>query len=278
MTTESTRVFLDHQLTPQVARLVNEVESAFPQKRLRIREYGSARDELREPVPDVQALARPDVTSWIAIWIKETLSDHEFNSTLAEELIHQLQAAQGFTNLRFSSPFGQELLRRGFALTSKLLDIHAHVEMRERQIDTDVLMRYDAQRAIELVQNMSKDHVKLEDLRRAKAGPLLVSGEWASRVICVQNFPDYLQYWSGIRLCTDPEIESAWQRLESFFNNYCRHLLHFWQVVLNSARPDLMIDLETYRRSQAIILEQLGLASHLVPNRFPTSGKELCLS
>lgn len=96
-------------------------------------------------------------------------------------------------------------------------------------------------------------------------------------MIGVENFPTYLQYRSGIRLCKGSEIQNAWRSLESFFDSYCRHLSDFWNDILDRARPDLIVDLESYTRSQAIILDELGLASHLVPGRFPTSGKGLRL-
>jgi len=279
MATECTRVFLGHQLTPQVDRLVEAVESAFPQKQLRIREYNWAEYELGERVdPASQALARPDVTSWIAIWIKETLPDNEFNSTLAEELIHHLQAAQGFTNLRALSQVGQTLVRDcHFALTSKLLDIHAHAQMQERQIDTDVLTRCDARMAVELVSNMSEDPTELDKLRGAEAGPLLVNGRRATRVVCVVNFPIYLQYWSRIRLSSDPEIRNAWRILESFFDRYSWRLVDFWNDILDGVRPHLIVDLDSNIVAQLIILSELGLSLHVVPDTFPTSGKDLRL-
>ncbi len=91
---------LGHPIPAPLHELIREVERAFPHKQLRVAPFENASDELGVPVISANhALTRPDVDKYVAIWIKKELHQSEFESALAEELVHNLQAARGATKV-----------------------------------------------------------------------------------------------------------------------------------------------------------------------------------
>lgn len=181
---------LGHPLDPKVIALAEEVQGAFPSKELIIHPIQLAEKESGKTVDSqAPAVSMPEISGYIAIWIKQEFSTEEFNAVLAEELIHHLQAYHQFPEvISLKSILGVTLdpyrnLLTDFRqdLCSNVYDIDAHREMKQRGVGLDPILRGDLTNVKHGISEASSSPQKLRQLRKGQGR--------------ISGFPQYLLWW-----------------------------------------------------------------------------------
>lgn len=182
---------LGHPLDPKVITLAEETQRAFPSKELLIHPIQLAEKESGKADldPKAPAVSMPEISGYIAIWIKREFSTEEFNAVLAEELIHHLQACHQFPEvISFKSivsvplePYRSLLTRFRQDMCSIVYDIDAHREMKHRGIDLDPILREDLRNVRDAISEANSSPRKLRELREGRGK--------------VRVFPQYLLWW-----------------------------------------------------------------------------------
>lgn len=93
-------VILEHPLNKKVQELKHQVQAIFPNKKYHIGKLANAMlEQDKEVKKECFAVSMPEITECIAIWINPDLPNEEFNSVLAEELLHHMQAYEKFPTI-----------------------------------------------------------------------------------------------------------------------------------------------------------------------------------
>lgn len=208
MTDNSKEIILGHQLNERVRELKSQVQTIFPNKRYHIGKLADALTEQGNPVKtDCFAVSMPEITECIAIWINPALSNDEFNSVLAEELYHNIQASENFPTIIGLDPirFGTNFARYALQLeayckdlVSIICDLDAHRRMARNGIDLNPLLKTDLQLVRNAIDQAIASESKLTELKAGKAS--------------VASFPLYLLWWFDLYEMGFPEYSTIWNK------------------------------------------------------------------
>lgn len=198
-------IILGHRISAGVQELVYEVLYAFPSKELLIHPYDLADVESGKQVdPKAQAVSMPEIDEYIVIWIKPNLETEEFNAVLAEELVHHLQAKDGFCQISGLIPlpgfhYNPVAIIKGFTdpLTSCVWDIASRSTIIEKKIDVSPLLKMDYRNAMHAINEAKSSPEKFEKLKRGEGR--------------ISNFPNYLLWWYDLSKLNIKPFSELWK-------------------------------------------------------------------
>lgn len=244
---------LGHPLSKKVKELSSEVQTIFPNKRFHIDKPENAPKELGAVQPDCDAFTRPDITEYIAIWIRTDLPNEEFNAVLAEELLHHKQAYEGFpeiTNLRPLKPeinyrcFAEEIHTFGLEICSVICDLDAHRRMQTIPINIEPLLATDLRHFRNAIAEKNASEDSLKELKAGRA--------------TFTAFPKYLLWWFDLLELGFSKYVSAWQdEIRPWLVNVMPDTLKRWDELTTFIHNNPIIDAESAKQAITVVCERL---------------------
>lgn len=232
------RTIMGHCVSDELRKLFEEVECAFPSKRLLIHPYKFAERESGKQVkPKAKAVSMPEIDDYIAIWIKQNLPTDEFNAVLAEEALHHLQAKEGWSEIRGLNLYlGSSAKSITDNLTSTIFDLGAHQEMMRRRINLKPLLQDDM---IRIKQAIRAAKGSSQTLRKLKGGRSRRCG-----------FPDYLLWWFNLYALGIKPYRNEWKRkIRPWFDKHVNpNVMKEWDSLTGFVLQFSTLDANSARR------------------------------
>ena len=185
---------LSHSVDEKVQKLIKEVISYFPDKKLLVHPISLAKEELRETINmNVNGISKPSLNKYIGIWINESLSTNEFNIILAEELYHHIQAYYEYPAI-FGYNDNDFFVTFRNLLNTTIWDIDAHHHLINREFNLTPIQNLDYKEAIESIELLSQ--VQLYQFSQPSQNPIF--------------FPQYLLWWYDLAYLSSP-LKGQWE-------------------------------------------------------------------
>jgi hypothetical protein len=265
-------VILGQLLNEKVKCLKSHVQVLFPNKKYHIGELANAMEEQdKEVKTDCIAVSMPEITECIAIWINPDLPNEEFNSVLAEELFHHIQASEQYPTI-----VGLNATKRGvnftrFAsqleafcknLVSIICDLDAHSRMLDYGIDLETILATDLRLVTNAIAESDSSESKLIELRQGKA--------------IISSFPPYLLWWFDLCELGFPKYVKIWNEdiRPWFVQKLSKDTMECWDELTEFIHNNPVTDSKSAERAIRVICERLVCGTpNFVPIR--TSGRSV---
>ena len=245
---------LSHPLDPKVIALAEEVQGAFPSKELLIHTIQLAEKESGKTVDSqAPAVSMPEISGYIAIWIKQEFSTEEFNAVLAEELIHHLQAYHQFPEIISLEPISGVALEpyrnllTGFRqdLCSTVYDIDAHRKMKQRGMGLDPILRGDLTNVRHAISEACSSPQKLRELRKGQGR--------------ISGFPQYLLWWFDLYELNFPLYVDRWKKEINpwFWEHINENVMRTWKELTRFVQRRPIVNSPSAQRALTEIFRTL---------------------
>lgn len=224
-------VILGQLLTEKVQHLKSKVQTLFPNKKYHIGDLG---DLMKAGMTDCIAVAIPEISRYIFIGINPDLHNSEFNTVLAEELFHHIQASEQYPTIvglnltKMSDKFVvseslfEELCKK---LCSKIYDLDAHPRMLDYGINLETIIAKDLMLVRNEIAESNSSEAKLAKLQEYKTTVFYFSTYllwWFD--LCELGFSKYVKIWNNeirpwfVQKLSKDTLD-CWDELTEFVHN-----------------------------------------------------------
>lgn len=256
---------LGHNIIEDVQKLIREVITYFPKKELLIHPLYIAEQELGETINyNVLGSAELPLNKYIGIWIKEDCSTSIFNTILAEELYHYIQAYKKYPficGLKFYPYQERNKYYTKFKdlLVKIILDLDAHNHLISRKIDLTPLQLQYYNDAIKEFNSMTKE--QLDKLFQPNQNAIY--------------FPQYLLLWYDLYYLSSP-FKKKW---ETDINQWFLNQIHIqtqkaWYSLIKFIEKYPINSRQSSKKAMTKISRKLIYYTPLY-SELSTTGKEI---
>jgi len=248
-------VILGQMLNKKVQYLKSQVQARFPNKKYHIGKLANAMEEQGKEVrTDCFAVSMPEITECIAIWINPDLPNEEFNSVLAEELFHHIQAFEqyptivGLNPVKLGvnfAPFASQLEAFCKNLVSIVCDLDAHSRMLDYGINLETILATDLRLVRNAIAEASSSQSKLAELRTGKA--------------TISSFPTYLLWWFDLCELGFSKYVKIWnEEIRPWFvQKLSKETMECWDELTEFIHNNPVTDSQSAERALRTICERL---------------------